>query len=73
MFDERDDIPRGRVVHYGAARIMRGAGDRRIVKRALVVEFEDTEGLEEAVNSGFAEFDMGDDTVAVVLESKPKG
>lgn len=73
MFNERDDTPRGRVIHYGAARIMRGAGDRQIVKRALVVEFEDTAGLEEAMNSGFAEFDLGDDTVAVVLESKKPG
>lgn len=68
-----DKPARGRVVHYGAARVMRGAGDRRVIRRALVVEFEDTAALSHTVNSGFAEFDLADDTVAVVLDGgKPK-
>jgi len=67
MQDERNDTPRGRVIHYGAATV----GDRK-VKRAMVVEFEDTASLERSVNSGFMEFDMDDDTVAVVLTSQPK-
>lgn len=74
MFNERNGI-RGRIVHIGAARIMRGAGDRRIVKRSIVLEFEDTASMEESVNSGFVEFDLLDDdeTVAIVLEGTKRG
>lgn len=67
MHDHRNDTPRGRVIHYGAAKV-----GERTVRRALVVEFEDTASLDFSVNSGFAEFDMDDDTVAVVLTSQPK-
>lgn len=71
MHNERGETRRGRVLWFGGARITHRDGTLES-KRVLVLDFEDTESLQVAVNSGFAELDMADDTVAVVLDSKPK-
>ena len=63
--------PRGKILWYGGASIKHRDGVHE-GKRVLVAEFEDTAALQEAVNSGFANLDMGDDSVAVVLDgAKP--
>jgi hypothetical protein len=62
---------RGVVVLYGALRIVVD-GAERLVRRGMLIEFRDTQALQESVNSGFGEFDApeGDDTVATVLDGK---
>jgi hypothetical protein len=63
---------RATVVFFGALRVMVD-GVERVVRRGMLIEFGDTQALQEAANSGFSEFDgePGDDTVAVILE-KPR-
>lgn len=62
--------PRGKVRYFGALRITTPDGQTEDYPRAAVVDFADSAGLEEALNSGFAEFDMDDDSVAVVITKK---
>lgn len=59
--------PRAKVRWYGALRVTMPDGTTETIRRGAVAEFEDTAGLEVALNSGFAPLDFGDDTVAVVL------
>lgn len=60
---------RGRIRWMGPLRAMFADGQTEDVRRGLIVEFEDTADLQTAANSGFAEFDHEDDTVAIVLHT----
>jgi hypothetical protein len=62
--------PVGRVAWFGHARIADGGNKPR--RPVAVVEFEDTAAMERALNSGFADLDFADDTLAVVLHTPPK-
>jgi hypothetical protein len=57
------------MVMFGAMRVVVD-GAERLIRRGLLVEFRDTQALQEAANSGFNEFDAapGDDTIATVLQ-----
>lgn len=70
MHDERSQIRKGKVLWIGGARLFRD-GQEHPRKHVIVVEFEDTQATQEACNSGFAELEFVDDTVAVVLDSRP--
>ena len=61
---------KGVAVFFGAIRVTI-AGVERHFRRALVIDFGDTESLRQTVNSGFGEFEpFDDDTMAVVLDGK---
>ena len=62
-----------RIVFFGALRILADGVDKTI-RRGLLIDFGDTQSLQEAVNSGFGEFgpEEGEDAVAVVLDSGTK-
>jgi hypothetical protein len=59
---------RGRVLWFGRARIT--ADGHQVERPAAVIEFEDTAAMERSLNSGFAELDFMDDTLAVVLDRR---
>jgi hypothetical protein len=71
MAGERAAPVRGRVLWFGRARITQGETESE--RPAAVVEFEDTAAMAYALNSGFADLDFADDTLAVVLDRKPPG
>lgn len=64
-------LKKGAVVFFGAIRVCLGGTEKQF-DRALIIEFDDTESLERSVNSGFGEFDLIDDDVAVVLEGEKR-
>lgn len=66
-------MSRARIVFFGALRVLAG-GAERVVRRGMLIEFRDTQALQEAANSGFTDLDdePGEDAVAVVLEGLPK-
>lgn len=62
---------KGVAVFFGAIRVTID-GVVKDFRRALVIDFGDTESLRQTVNSGFGEFEpFDDDTMAVVLDGKP--
>lgn len=64
-------MTRARIIFFGALKVV-AEGVEKTIRRGLLIDFGDTLSLQEAVNSGFGEFDAedGEDAVAVVLEGK---
>ena len=63
-------MSKARIVFFGALRVLADGVDKHI-RRGMLIEFQDTQALQEAANSGFADLDEPDeDAVAVVLEGK---
>ena len=67
-------MSRARIIFFGALKVV-AEGVEKTIRRGLLIDFGDTQALQEAVNSGFGEFAAeDDDTVAVVLDGKrPSG
>jgi hypothetical protein len=59
---------RARVLWFGRARITQDG--QQVERPTAVVEFEDTAAMERSLNSGFADLDFADDTLAVVIDRK---
>jgi hypothetical protein len=64
-------VNRARIVFFGALKVV-AEGVEKTIRRGLLIDFGDTQALQEAVNSGFGEFaaEDGEDAVAVVLDGK---
>lgn len=63
-------LPRGRLRWLGRARTTSEDGQQD-ERPAAVVDFENTAAQQQFVNSGTMDLDLGDDTIAYVLDSKP--
>ena len=63
-------LPRGRLLWFGRARFT-GEDGQQDERPAAVVDFENTEAQQQFVNSGTMDLDLGDDTIAYVLDTKP--
>jgi hypothetical protein len=61
---------KGVAVFFGAIDLVVQGVTKRL-PRAMVIDFGDTLSLQQAANSGFGEFELPDDDVAVVLDGKP--
>lgn len=61
-----------RAVWFGAA-VVTLRDQVAKLRRSLLLEFDDTKSLQEAVNRGDTDFDLLDDTAAVVLEGRRDG
>lgn len=68
MSGQGPTLRRASVLWFGWARITRGASAAE--RPVAVVEFNDTAAMERALNSGVADLDFADDTMAVVLDRK---
>lgn len=61
-------MKRARIIFFGALKVV-AEGVEKTIRRGLLIDFGDTQSLQEAVNSGFGEFTAEDeDAVAVVLD-----
>lgn len=61
-----------RVIWFGAAVVTLRDQVARL-RRSLTLEFPDTRSLEAAVNRGDTDFDLADDTLAVMVDGKGAG